>query len=75
LLNLVELGAVVPENIPLVIDLVSTHLVNCAVVGGVMMISRLASVGAVVLCMLIIAVAYAQTKPAAKSITVYQDPG
>ena len=39
------------------------------------MIRNLASLGAVALCMLTVAVAYAQPKPAAKSITVYQDPG
>jgi hypothetical protein len=40
-----------------------------------MMIRNLSSLGAIALCMLIAAVAYAQPKPAAKSITVYQDPG
>ena len=39
------------------------------------MIRNLSSLGAVIFCMLIIAVAYAQPKAAAKSITVYQDPG
>ena len=40
-----------------------------------MVIRKLASLGAVALCMLMGMAVYGQSKPATKSITVYQDPG